>query len=137
MVYNAWFVLVNISMLFCKFECLQVAKLNAFDSIANFKIGIYASPTRLEASINLKAKNISIPNSIQGKLSKNSSNEEILTQLYVNTMMLWRNTGSKLILNTPKINRNKRDLEILLFGLRHHWKSSIHKYCKYFFSIDQ
>ena len=43
------------------------------------------------------------------------------TQQNVNTKMLWRKVGSKLILNTPKINdkNQKIDLEIL-FGLTHH-----------------
>ena len=43
------------------------------------------------------------------------------TQQNVNTKMLWRKVGSKLILNTPKINdkNQKIDLEIL-FGLTQH-----------------
>ena len=45
------------------------------------------------------------------------------TQQNVNTKMLWRKVGSKLILDTPKINdkNQKIDLEIL-FCLAHHSK---------------
>ena len=62
------------------------------------------------------------------------------TQQNVNTKMLWRKVGSKLILNTPKINdkNQKIDLEIL-FGLTHHSTKQYPQILqKYFFdwSID-
>ena len=55
------------------------------------------------------------------------------TQQNVNTKLLWRKLGSKLVLNTPKINdkNQKIDLEIL-FGLNHHsakqYPQMLHKY---------
>ena len=43
------------------------------------------------------------------------------TQQNVNMKMLWRKVGSKLILNTPKINDRNQKIKLkILFGLIHH-----------------
>ena len=43
------------------------------------------------------------------------------TQQNVNTKMLWRKVGSKLILNTTKINSKNQKINLeILFGLTHH-----------------
>ena len=62
-----------------------------------------------------------IPNSIQHRLSKNSSNEEIFITAKCKYEDALKKVSPTLILNTPKINdkNQKIDLEIL-FGLTHH-----------------
>ena len=81
-----------------------------------------------------------IPNSIQDRLSKNSSNEDFSTQQNVNTSMLWRKVDSKSILNTAIINdKNQKGQLEILFGLTHHpTKQYIEMLQKCFFewSID-
>ena len=61
-----------------------------------------------------------VPNSIQRRLSKKLSNEEIFNTAkreYENALQV----GSKLILNTPKINDKNQKIALeLLFGLTHH-----------------
>ena len=131
-------------MLFCKFEGLQITNLNVFYSIANFKIWYTYKDDMLHQpdwkfQLTWKQKAYQFPISFKRDCRKNCLMRRYSTQLNVNTMMPWRNVGSKLILNTSKFNdkNEKIDLEILLFGLSHLSKSSIHKWCKYFSSIDQ
>ena len=59
-----------------------------------------------------------ISNSIEERLSKSRLMRRYSTQQNVNTK---RKRGSKLILNTPKINDKNQKLEFeILFGLTHH-----------------